>query len=135
MKKLQKKSWVFEADTIFDKYGNRSQMDPTINFVSPNNNESILQFGFNGYTGYNGVGAVTYERKDRHYDVIRDENSILIKFTAMGAYTGSVDLVACISSDGSGRITVGGNWGQRFSFAGYFVPHDNSLTFMGTPFL
>jgi hypothetical protein len=128
------RSWVIEAHTIYNKYGDSFQMDPTINFVSLNGDESIVQLGFNGYIGYNGVGGVTFEGKVQNYEVNREENSILIRFTSMGAVMGPVDIVARISSDGYGRITVSGNWGRRLTFAGYFVPYDTSRTYTGTPF-
>jgi len=130
----EERSWVIEAHTIYNKYGNSFQMDPTINFVSLFEDESIIQIGLNGYIGYNGVGGVTFDGKVRSYDVTREENSILIRFTALGAVMGPVDLVAHIYSDGYGRITVSGSWGRRLTFAGYFVPYDISRTYTGTPF-
>lgn len=130
----EEKTWVIEAHTIYNRYGNSFQMDPTINFVSLNNDKSIVQLGINGYIGYNGLGGVTFEGRLQKYEVIPEENSILIRFTAMGAVMGPVDLVARISPDGYSRITVSGNWGRRLTFAGYFVPYDTSRTYTGTPF-
>lgn len=132
-KVAEEKSWVIEAHTIYNKYGSNFQMDPTINFVSLIEDESIIQIGVNGYIGYNGVGGITLNGKVQSYEVTREENSVLIRYTAMGAVMGPVDLVARISSDGYGRITVSGNWGRRLTFAGYFVPFDNSRTYTGTP--
>lgn len=129
----EEKAWVIEAHTIFNKYGRSLQMDPTINFVSVAGDETIIQLGFHGAIGYNGLGGVTLDGMVNNYEVKRDGDSILITYTAMGAAIGPVDMLARISPDGYGRITLSGNWGRRLTFAGYFVPYDTSRTYTGTP--
>jgi hypothetical protein len=57
----------------------------------------------------------------------------MIKFLAMGSAMGPVDLIARISPDGYGRLTVSGNRGRRLTFAGYFLPSESSRTFTGMP--
>lgn len=41
----QEKEWVLEAHTVYNKYGNSFQMDPTINFVSISEDEAVIQLG------------------------------------------------------------------------------------------
>jgi hypothetical protein len=129
----EEKAWVIEAHTIFNKYGRSFQMDPTINFVSVTGEETIIQLGVHGFIGYNGLGGITLDGMITNYEVNRDGDSILIGYTAMGALMGPIDMIARISSEGYGRITLSGNWGRRMTFAGYFVPYDTSRTYTGTP--
>jgi hypothetical protein len=127
------KEWVLEAHTVYNKYGNSFQMDPTINFVSISKNEAVIQLGVNGFIGYNGLGGITLEGNVTNYEVMKEDETVMIRFIAMGSAMGPVDVIARISPDGFGRLTVSGNWGRRLTFAGYFLPYENSRTYTGTP--
>lgn len=129
----EEKEWVLEAHTIYNKYGSSFQMDPTINFVSISEDEAVIQLGVNGRIGYNGLGGITLEGNVMNYEVMKEDKSLLIRFIAMGSAMGPVDVIARISPDGFGRLTVSGNWGRRLTFAGYFLPYENSRTYTGTP--
>jgi len=63
-------------------------MDPTINFVRVAGEETIIQLGVHGFIGYNGLGGITLEGMITDYLFKKDEDSILIRYTAMGALTG-----------------------------------------------
>jgi hypothetical protein len=129
----EEKEWVLEAHTLFNKFGDSFQMDPTINFVSISDDRAVIQIGRNGYIGYNGLGGITFDGNITNYEVSKEDKSLMIKFIAMGSAMGPVDVIARISPDGYGRLTVSGNWGQRLTFAGYFMPYENSRTYTGMP--
>lgn len=129
----QDRHWVLEAHTVFAKGGRSFPMNPSINFVSVIGDEATIQLSFDGIIGWNGVGGITLEGKTTKYEVSESKNAITITLTAIGSGMGPADLLVTISPDGNGRATVSGNWGQRITFSGNFVPSEESRVYKGTP--
>jgi hypothetical protein len=129
----ENREWVVEAYLVFDKQGQSYQMDPSINFVSVVEEETIIQLSFNGLMGWNGVGGVTLEGKIGKYEHSADGKSVNITMSAMGSGLGIVDIFLSVTGDGNGRVTVSGNWGDRITFQGKFVSLEESSVFKGTP--
>jgi hypothetical protein len=129
----ENKMWVLEAHTVFEKGGRSFPMNPSVNFVSVEGDVTTIQLSFNGILGWNGVGGITLEGKTTKYVVSESKNSITITMTALGSGMGPVDLLVTIGSDGSGRATASGNWGERITFAGNFVDFGDSNVYKGTP--
>lgn len=129
----QDKQWVLEAHTVFEKGGRSFPMNPTTNFVSVIGDETTIQLSFNGIVGWNGVGGITLEGKTTKYEVSESKNGITITMTAIGSGMGPADLLVTIGSDGNGRATISGNWGQRITFSGNFVASEDSRVYKGTP--
>ena len=126
------RAWVIEAHTVYDKQGLSFQMDPTINFVGINNEETTVQLSFNGIAGWNGVGGVTLDGKISKYEYSRDKNTVSIKMSTMGASLGNVDIFLSISGRDNARATVSGNWGERITFQGRFVSLAESRVYKGS---
>jgi hypothetical protein len=126
------REWVVETHMVFDKQGQSYQMDPTINFVGVNKEETTVQLSFNGILGWNGVGGVTLDGKIGKYEYNRDNKTVMITMSAMGSSLGIVDIFLTISGDGNGRATVSGNWGERITFQGRFVSLAESSVYKGT---
>jgi len=129
----QDKNWVLEAHTVFEKGGQSFMMNPSINFVSVIGDETTIQLSFNGIIGWNGVGGITLEGNTTKYEVNETKNSITITLTAIGSGMGPADLLVTVGSDGNGRATISGNWGQRITFAGNFMASEDSRVYKGTP--
>ena len=129
----ENKMWVLEAHTVFEKGGRSFPMNPSVNFVSVEDDETTIQLSFNGILGWNGVGGITLEGKTTKYEVSESKNAITITMTAIGSGMGPVDLLVTVGSDGSGRATASGNWGERITFAGNFVSFEDSNVYKGTP--
>ena len=68
-KLLKEKYFVFQADFLTVPQGTSFILSPDINFMSVNGNNIILQFGFNGAIGWNGVGGVTVRGTLSDYQV------------------------------------------------------------------
>lgn len=58
-KLLQKKDYVFTANTATNKEGVSFPLDNTINFMSVINDTVVFQFSRLGQLGWNGVGGIT----------------------------------------------------------------------------
>jgi len=131
-KYAEAREWVVEAHTVFDKQGQSYQMDPSINFVAVTGEETTIQLSFTGLIGWNGVGGITLEGKIGKYEYSNDGKSVNITMSAMGAGLGIVDIFLTVMGDGNGRVSVSGNWGDRFTFQGKFVSLAESSIYKGT---
>jgi len=131
-KYAEMREWVVEAHTVFDKQGQSYQMDPNINFVGVDKDETTVQLSFTGLMGWNGVGGVTLEGKIGKYEYSSDGKSLNITMSAMGSGLGVVDIFMTVTGDGNGRATVSGNWGERITFQGKFVSLEESTVYKGT---
>ncbi len=131
-KYAEMREWVVEAHTVFDKQGQSYQMDPNINFVGVDKDETTVQLSFTGLMGWNGVGGVTLEGKIGKYEHSNDGKSLNITISAMGSGLGVVDIFMTVTGDGNGRATVSGNWGERITFQGKFVSLEESTVYKGT---
>ena len=129
---LHNKEWVVEAHTVYNKAGGSIQMDPTINFVGVKDDLVVVQLSFSNLIGWNGVGGITVEGKPGKYEVKSEKNAVSLRMSAMGSAMGPVDIFLTVSGDGTGRATVSGNFGERITFAGYFVSLNDSRVFKGT---
>jgi hypothetical protein len=129
----ESRSWVIEAHTVYNKAGQGFPMNPTTNFVSVRGDETTFQLAFNGISGWNGVGGITLEGHISKYNVTENTNTLTVTIMAMGPGMGPIDLLITVSPDGNGRATVSGNWGDRITFAGRFVPMEDSSIYKGTP--
>jgi hypothetical protein len=127
------KAWVIEAHTVYNKGGGSFPMNPTTNFVRVNGDETTFQLAFNGIAGWNGIGGITLDGHVNKYVVSENKNAITISMLAMGPGMGPVDVLITVGPDGNGRATISGNWGERITFAGRFVPFEASRIFKGTP--
>ena len=127
------RQWVLEAYMVFDKAGQSYSMDPNINFVGADKEQATIQLSFNGIMGWNGVGGITQDGKIGTYTITKSKSVITIRMTAMGSGMGPVDILLTVSGDGIGSATVSGNWGDRITFKGKFVPLSESSVYKGTP--
>jgi len=126
------REWVIEAYLVFDKAGQSYPMDPNINFVGVDKEQATFQLSFNGIMGWNGVGGITLDGKISTYSVSKSKSVLSIKMTVMGARMGPADILMTVSGDGNSNATVSGNWGDRITFKGKFVPLAESTVYKGT---
>ena len=132
-KYAEARTWVIEAHTVFNKQGQSFQMDPTINFVGVNGDETTVQLSFTGLVGWNGVGGITLDGKIGKYQFTNNDKVVAINLGAMGSGMGVVDMHLTITGDGNARATVKGNWGDQITFQGRFVSLAESRVYKGSP--
>ena len=132
-KYAEAREWVLEANTVYGKRGESFQMNPTINFVGVDSENTTIQLSFDGLIGWNGIGGITLDGKIGKYQYSNDGKSVNIIMSAMGSGLGNVDIILTVSGDGNGRATVSGNWGERITFQGKFVSLAESKVYKGTP--
>lgn len=129
---LENKDFVLETDYLQDRYGNRILVNSTINFVSVDSTEAIIQIGSNFRLGPNGVGGVTAKGRINKWELTEDQKHkaftlSLNVMTTIGIY----DLFINISASGRGSATLTGMTSGRLTFDGDLVPWEKSSVFVG----
>jgi uncharacterized protein YggL (DUF469 family) len=129
---LQNKSFVLEANTLMDRYGNRAIVSPGINFVSVDSTEAFIQVGSINNIGPNGVGGVTAKGKisDWQIDENKKNNSFYIRMNVMSPI-GIYDVSFSISPSGKATAQLTGLSAGQLTFDGNIVPWEQSIVYVG----
>lgn len=135
---VENKSFVIEANTLYDRYQNRYPVAPTVNFVKIDGDQGVVQFGFSHAIGYNGVGGLTFAGRLSGYKVMDTKPggpiTISANLTSPGLL-GTATILLSIHNDGSARATVTGSYGSRLTFDGDFFELEESHIYEGTTIL
>jgi hypothetical protein len=130
---LHGKDWVIEAHTVFDRYNQSYQLNPTINFIGIKGDEGALQLGFDGLIGWNGVGGVTIDGKITKYEIQEGkENSsptVILRFQGRGMGSASINMT--VNSSGQATARVSGDFGDRITFSGMIKSLEESSVYKG----
>lgn len=130
---LHSREWVIEAHTVFDRYNQSYQLNPSINFVGVKGNEGALQLGFDGLIGWNGVGGVTIDGTVTQYEVKEGKEnqspSANIRFQGRGVGSASINI--SLNTSGQATAKVSGDFGDRITFSGMIKPLDESVVYKG----
>ena len=130
---LYSKEWVIEAHTVFDRYNQSYQINPSVNFVGIKGDEGALQLGFNGLIGWNGVGGVTIDGTVTQYEVKEGKEnqspSANIRFQGRGV--GSASISISLNTSGQATARVSGDFGDRITFSGMIKTLEESVVYKG----
>jgi hypothetical protein len=129
---LNAKSFVLEADFLQNRYGDRTIVTPTLNFIKLNESEGILQTGSNVSFGYNGVGGVTAEGQIGKYEVHKDPKNLTftLQFSLL-TNIGHYDVIMNVRADASARATITGLGRGNLTWDGHLESIENSRVFKG----
>lgn len=127
------KAWVIEAHTVFDRYNQSYQLNPTINFVGIKDEEGAIQLGFDGLIGWNGVGGVTIDGKITRYEINegKQNSSPTVNLRFQGRGIGSAMINITVNSSGQATARVSGDFGGRITFSGILKSIENSSVYKG----
>lgn len=129
---VDEKTFVLEAQQVYNKIGDMFSLSPSTNFVHINGDEAIVQLSFNGLVGWNGVGGITIKGKISKYKVDAENKNkpIYIRMTIQGS-EGFHDITMWVSSNGNGEAEVVDMRGNRIKFTGDIVSLDDTRVFIG----
>jgi len=129
----EKQTFVLEAQQVYNKMGEMFSLTSSINFVYINGEKAIIQLGFNGIVGWNGVGGITIKGRISKYTVEKDNKNIpiYISLTIQGS-EGFNDIKIWISTSGRGEAQVMDNRGNRIKFIGDIVSLEDTRVYIGT---
>jgi len=130
---LYGKEWVIEAHTVFDRYNQSYQLNPTINFVGVNGEEGAMQLGFNGLIGWNGVGGVTIDGSVTKYEIKegKENQSPVANLRFQGRGVGSASINITVNTSGQATARVSGDFGDRITFSGIIKSLEESTVYKG----
>jgi hypothetical protein len=108
MELLSKKYFVFEADYLVGPEGQSFILTPNINFMSVNGNNVVLQFGFDGVVGWNGVGGITVRGNLSNYKVDTTRRNNLMVTTDVNLIGPGLPphITLNVSDDGTAFLTI-----------------------------
>lgn len=135
MELVKQRTFVLEANTLFDRRGMSYQLNSNINFVGFDGENSTIQLGFDQVIGWNGVGGVTSDGKIDKIEVKEGKKGkgLTANVTVRPKMGGLITMVFRISSDGNARVDMSGAFGDRISFQGRVVSLDETTVYKGTP--
>lgn len=130
---LDSKSWVIEAHTVFDRYNQSYQLNPSINFVGIKDDEGALQLGFNGLIGWNGVGGITVDGSVTKYEIKegKADTGPTVNLRFQGRGIGSATINLTINTSGQATARVSGDFGDRITFSGMIKSLEESNVYKG----
>ena len=130
---VRERQWVLETHTLFGRFGDSFQVNPTINFVAVDGDNCVIQLGFEHLVGWNGLGGVTFEGKVKSYKIYETGDgkgvSLRAEFFGAGRNLSMFLNVSGVNSD----IRLRGNWGGRLRMAGQIVHPEESRVYKGQP--
>ncbi len=129
---LKNRDFVLEADYLANRMGDRVPVTSSLNFISVDSANSVLQIGSNTGMGYNGVGGVTAEGNITRYKLQTDQKrkSFYLSFSVTTAI-GSYDINMSIGADGYANATLSGIRSGQLIYTGYLVPTGQSSVYKG----
>ncbi|MCG8310932.1 MAG: DUF4251 domain-containing protein [Cytophagales bacterium] len=127
------KKWVIEAHTVFDRYNQSYQLNPTINFVGVKDEEGALQLGFDGLIGWNGVGGVTIDGQVTKYEIKegKENSSPVINLRFQGRGIGAAVINVTVNTSKQATARVNGDFGDRITFSGIIKSLEESSVYKG----
>jgi len=127
------KTFVLEAQQVYNKIGDMFQLTPSTNFVYVNGDQAIIQLSFNSLVGWNGVGGITIKGSitKYEYDDSNKNKPIYIRMTIQGS-EGFQDITMWISSGGQGEAQIVDMRGNRLKFTGNIVSLEDTRIFVGS---
>lgn len=127
-------TFVLEADMLYDRYGNSSMVQSTINFISADSIMGVLQVGSNAYLGMNGVGGVTIDGPLSSYEYSHNEKSGVYSVSyVLRSPVGSYDIHMTVQPNGRADARVSGNFsGGSLRYAGRLVHPAESRVYKGS---
>ncbi|MBB3698302.1 DUF4251 domain-containing protein [Flammeovirga yaeyamensis] len=134
---MQDQQFVLQANQVYDRYGNVAQVTNNINFIKMEKENCVVQLGFEGIVGYNGVGGITLDGKISELEIKENEyGGLSMVFNVQGSIMQARVRI---------NLNGGDNWADasvrsqteniEIKFRGNIVPTNLSSVFQGaTPY-
>ncbi len=138
-KMLKEKNFVFQADQLMGPRGESYSVSSDINFLAVLHNKVVFQFGFEGITGWNGVGGFTLKGTSKDYKFYpgKKRNSQLMVRSKVLPHigNGSAYFQLSVMDNGRAQLNIMMSNGGILEMWGRIVSNDKAHIFVGqTPF-
>lgn len=131
LKLIKDRTFIIEANMIYDKDLNTFAVSSTTNFVKVEKDDIIIQLTFDKVANWNGISGVTIEGEISDYTIQNEEGPITVVAKIASLTMGMSDLKMTVFDDGMARAVLSGTFGQRITFSGHFRAPDESTVFKG----
>jgi|GEM_PF-1018009 len=150
---VESKKFIIQANNIVErnrndltryniyKFTNSLVLNPNLNFVAFDGDNSTVQLSFVGLVGENGVGGVTLDGKVTKMEIRPREDGVGFRVHAVvqnklgsdfrikgGRF---ITMLMRVYYDGTTRIDMEDNFGDHLSFQGYIMPLEESTVYKG----
>ena len=138
-KMLKEKNFVFQADRLYGPRGESYSVSSDINFLAVLHNKVVFQFGFEGITGWNGVGGFTLKGVSKDYKFYpgKKRNSQLVVRSKVLPHigNGSAYFQLSVMDNGRAQLNITMSNGGIIEMSGRMESNDKAHIFVGqTPF-
>jgi hypothetical protein len=129
---LDSMSFVLEAYTLRDQWGNIANVSSSLNFIRVDSTQAVMQIGSNSRIGPNGVGGVTAKGRVSKWKLDKNEKrkSFTLNFTVISPI-GIYDILMFINSNGNATATISGLDPGKLIYNGNLVPLSQSRVYEG----
>ena len=134
-KLLNSKKFVLEAEYLRDKMGAPQKINSTLNFISVDSINAVIQVGSVQRFGANGVGGVTTHGKIANWRVDKnDKKKSYDLFMTINASRGVYDVNMTVDYSGHAEATLMTYTSAKITFDGSLVPLKETSTYRGQGF-
>ncbi|MBB6459536.1 DUF4251 domain-containing protein [Flammeovirga kamogawensis] len=134
---MKDQKFVLQANQVYDRYGNVAQVTNSINFIKLNGDVCVVQLGFEGIVGYNGVGGITLDGKITDLELKENEHGgVNMSFNVQGSMMQAAVRINLNGADNWADASVRSQTENiEVKFRGNLLPTDLSSVFQGaTPY-
>lgn len=129
---LENRNFVLESDFIQNRYGHRTSVSSSINFVKVNSSEAVIQIGSDHRMGFNGVGGVTTKGNITNWEMDANEKKKVFRITmTVMTNIGTYDLHFNINPHRQATARLSGMQAGGITFDGDIVALNESAVYEG----
>lgn len=130
---IKEKSFTIMASTAYDEDLQTYDVDSTINFVTVNNTDILIQLVFEEVANWTRIEGITIEGEIADYQIKNIEGGGPITVVAQIASLtwGLTNVRITVFDDGMARATVDGTFGPRITFSGKFTSIEEATVVKG----
>lgn len=127
-------TFVLEADMIFDRYGQSSTVQSSINFLLADSLYGVIQVGNSFQMGQNGLGGFTIEGRIINYTYKKNEKKSTFSVNySIKSTIGTYDITLNAGPSGRADATISGSFSSgSLRFSGQLVHPARSKVYKGS---
>jgi hypothetical protein len=130
---LDSRQFVLEADWLSNNRGRRIPVTSSLNFISVDSIQAVIQTGNNTSLGYNGVGGITAEGNITNWKLDKNAKNMTASLRMdVFSHQGNFTIFMEISSSGRATARLSGMRAGQLIYEGRLVPLDTTRVYKGS---
>lgn len=127
---MNSKAWVLEANMVYDQDNRNFQLNPSVNFLAVKEDRVVMRLGFNQLPGWDGIDEANVKSDITSYELQEDKSTTAkLRMRFQGRDVGSAFVNITVNADYETRAIISGEFGERLTITGSFVPLDQTKVF------